>query len=203
MWWFSVHGNTLWEGGSEAHAAPSGLTCSLLNNFFLPYRKVLHTAMLSFFRSAYFFDSFWILRGIEARSNVISSSSSCKLVLAHNFSLICHVFFNFSFPDCKRRDQLTFLHVLCSVVISLMFSSFLLPHIPVVAGGGWLYSTSFPSSPEMVSRHTGRWELPLTFHCQEGSSSLGIIRSQFCRIVLKVSWGKIALFSLRIHINVL
>lgn len=80
-------------GGSESYAAPSGLTCSFLNNLFLPYRKVLHTAVLLFLRSAYFFDSFWVLKGVEARPSLICASCSCKLVLAHQFSL----FFMFIF----------------------------------------------------------------------------------------------------------
>lgn len=188
------------QEGSEAHAAPSGLMCSLLNNFLLPYKKVLHTAILSFFRSTYLFVSFCFLRGIEVRSSQIYSGSSCNLVFAHQFSLISHVYFHVSFVSMT---------VLCPVVTftdALFLSP---PHIPAVAeglgmaAGGWLLRASFPSSTEIVSRHSGRWELPLTSHCQERSSGLGIIRSRFCRIVLKGQLGKNPLFSLRIRINTL
>lgn len=156
--------------------------------------KRFFTLLLSLLRSAYFLYSFWVLRGIEATSSLICSSSSCKLVLAHQFSLICHVYFHISlvFMIVKEEINSLFFVFYAQWLLSLMLSSFLLPHIPVMAeglemaGGGWLLSTSFPSSTEIVSRHSGRWELPLWLF----TASFGIIRSRFCRIILKGQLGK-------------
>lgn len=143
-WWYpeSEEGLKLMQHLLAWHA-PSSLLFTL--------QTLLHTAVQSVLRSAHFMDSFCVLRGVEARSHLMCSSSSCEVILAHQFSLICHVYFCVSLVLMAIRDHLTFLCVLCPVVAFidglLLFSSFFLPHIPLMADGNccWRLSAQFQS----------------------------------------------------------
>lgn len=139
------------RGGSEAHAAPSGLTCSFITSFY-PTNASSHCCAISSQISSFygFLLCFERCRG-KISPNVLKLfmwGDPCPSVQSY---LSCLFLCKFSSYGYKRRDHLTFLCVLCPVVAFidglLLFSSFFLPHIPLMADGNccWRLSAQFQS----------------------------------------------------------